>query len=146
MARTAMALVREKQLRALELAQAGKTYDEIADELGYANRSSAWRLVRNGLDRAVGDHAEEYLQLSLDRLEALVRTYWRAAIEGHDASAAHLLLKALQAEARFLGLDRRTGRPNGEMNSKPWGIVMTDEERSLWEAAGRPSSWVPPRL
>lgn len=62
------------QLRALELTQAGKTYHEIADELGYANRSSAWRLVRNGLDRAVGDHAEEYLQLSLDRLEALIRT------------------------------------------------------------------------
>jgi hypothetical protein len=141
-----MALVREKQLRALELAQAGKTYDEIADELGYANRSSAWRLVRNGLDRAVGDHAEKYLQLSLDRLEALVRTYWPAAIEEHDASAAHLLLKALQAEARLLGLDRPTAHTESGTNTKPWGIVMTDEERSLWEAAGRPSSWVPPRL
>ena len=128
------------------MARTGKTYDEIADELGYANRSSAWRLMRNGLDRAVGDHAEEYLQLSLDRLEALVRTYWPAAIEGHDVSTAHLLLKVLQVEARLLGLDRSTGRPNGEMNRKPWGIVMTDEERSLWEAAGRPPSWVPPRL
>jgi len=44
MARTARAVVSEKQARALTLVRAGHSYDEIAADLGYAYRGSAYRL------------------------------------------------------------------------------------------------------
>lgn len=72
--------------------------------------------------------------------------YWPAAIDGHHVSAARLLLKVLQAEVQLLGLDRSAAQVSRGVKGKPWGIGMTDEELSLWEAAGRPPPWTRPTL
>jgi len=41
----------------------------------------------------------------------------------------------------LLGLDRQDKRSGRSMPVKPWGIVMTNEERAEWEAAGSPTHW-----
>ena len=33
----------ERRIRAVELVAAGMSYDEVSAELGYANRSGAWK-------------------------------------------------------------------------------------------------------
>jgi hypothetical protein len=138
MARTARALVIEKQVRALSLVRSGSSYDEIASELGYANRGSAWRLVNNALKSAVDDVAQDYVRLELDRLEAVLFAYWKAAMSG-DYAAANIVLKVLIHIDRLLGLDKP--RPRKAAASRPpWGIVMTPEELAAWQEAGSPST------
>jgi hypothetical protein len=105
MARTAMIELRKKQARAMELVRANCTFDEIADDLGYANRSSAWRLVRGALDQQVAKSADEYLQLELDRLDTVQVAFWDAMVDG-DMAAATIVLKVIAERIRVLGLDR----------------------------------------
>jgi hypothetical protein len=114
MARTAAATLRKKQLRALELLRAGCTYDEIAHDLGYANRGSAWHLLRGAMDKQVLESVDEYRQLEMDRLDALQARYWDAALDG-DRQAAALVLRVIDRRCRLLGLDRepKTGAPAG---------------------------------
>jgi hypothetical protein len=69
--RTPMKTVKTKQARALQLLGRGYTYDEIADDLGYANRGSAWRLVRNALLANVTAEFEQYRTAEILRLDAI---------------------------------------------------------------------------
>lgn len=105
MARTPMSVLRRKQLRALELVRAGCSYDEVADDLGYASRGSAWRLVRSALDKEVVECAAEYRQLEADRLDAVQAAHWDAALAG-DKDAAAVVLRAIDQRMRLFGLDR----------------------------------------
>ncbi len=105
MPRTAMVSVRDKQVRAVELARAGHSYDQIAEQLGYANRSSAWRLVRGGLDAAVAKSSEDYLHAELGRLDALQSAFWDQALLG-DLTAATVVFRVIGQRCRLLGLDR----------------------------------------
>ena len=52
-----------------------------------------------------------------------------------------MVLSALAEVDKLLGLDHRDKRSGRSMPVKPWGIVMTDEERAEWEAAGSPTHW-----
>ena len=81
------------------------------------------------------------MQLQLDRLEAILCAHWQAATEGHDVRAAQVVLSVLAEMDKLLGLDHRDKRSGRSMPVKPWGIVMTDEERAEWEAAGSPTHW-----
>jgi hypothetical protein len=53
------ALARARQARAVELATAGLTYQQIADELGYANKATVYRLVRTALTRELQEERRE---------------------------------------------------------------------------------------
>lgn len=93
---------------ALELFLAGKTHQQIADELDYADRSSAWRAVRSALD----EHAERHKELAaralpvvLERLERLWEPQYTAAQAG-DPRAAELCLRMLDRYSKLHGLDR----------------------------------------
>jgi hypothetical protein len=76
--------------------------------MGYASRSSAWRLVTNALKYIVADVAEDYLQLELERLDALQVAIWDAAMAG-DIASANVLPRIIAQRVRLLGLE----------NSKP---------------------------
>src|SRR4051794_24694075 len=96
MARTAHATVLEKQGRAISLHGEGGSYDEIAEELGYSNRGAAWKLVDRGVRAQRDLRADEYLQLQIDRYEAVLATWWSRATTGHDGKAALVVLRALE--------------------------------------------------
>src|SRR5664279_4808397 len=135
MARTARAVVIEKQARALTLVRAGHSYDEIAADLGYANRGSAYRLTQNALRATVDRLAEDHLGYELARLDALQLAHWEAATSGLDIKAAHLVLRILDMRTRLLGLDKG---PNAEPEA-PFTIVMSPAEAAAWDAAGQPA-------
>ena len=52
-----------------------------------------------------------------------------------------MVVSVLAEMDKLLGLDHRDKRSGRSMPVKPWGIVMTDEERAEWEAAGSPTQW-----
>lgn len=65
---------REKALEALRLRKdQGLTWDEIAEEAGYANRSNAYRAVSRLLARVEGENVENYRQLMSARYDDLYR-------------------------------------------------------------------------
>ena len=104
MARTAHAAVLEKQLRAVSLYGEGCSYDEISEQLGYANRGSAWKAVDRGLRVQRDLRADQYLQTQIDRYEAILARWWDRAINGHDAKAANIVLRTLERLDRVLRL------------------------------------------
>jgi hypothetical protein len=59
------------RLRALRF-----SYDQIAEKLGYADKSGAWRAVRRGLATAVREPTHEAILLDLDELNRMARGAW----------------------------------------------------------------------
>jgi AraC-like DNA-binding protein len=96
-----------KQLAAqvVQLRLSGHSYDEIAQYLGLSKRR-VQRIVERELSRAFREPTELLLQMELDRLDALQRAYWDAAITG-DGEAADRVLRIMDRRARYLGLDRQ---------------------------------------
>ena len=60
------ALAAASQARAVELATAGMAYQEIADELGYANRGTVFRLVQAALTPELQVDVETHRRLGRD--------------------------------------------------------------------------------
>jgi hypothetical protein len=85
------------------MVRAGKSYDEIARALGYANRGSAWRLVQNALQSAVTASIEEHRAIELERLDAFQHAHWEQACTG-DSRSAQIVLKVIEQRIRLLGL------------------------------------------
>lgn len=93
----------ERRTQAVERLAAGMTYDEVAAELGYANRSGAWKAVQTSLKAVQADTVEEYRALTIDRLEALLAQVWPAAMDG-DIHAITAARRIVDAACRVLGL------------------------------------------
>ncbi len=79
MTRTAHATLLEKEASAIALHAAGRNFEEIATELGYSNRSGAWKVVTRALNAERNARAGDFLQLQVDRYEAVLSAHWQAA-------------------------------------------------------------------
>jgi hypothetical protein len=84
---------------------AGHSYDDIADEVGYANRGTAWKTVQKALDSRVMQSVDDYRDAELARLNALEEAHWEAAVSGENLKAAELCLKISTQRTKLLGLD-----------------------------------------
>lgn len=93
-----------KQHEAVRLAMAGKNYQSIADELGWANKSTAWRSVQKALREVVVEDVNELRALEVSRLDALMSANWDKAMAG-DPKAADVV-QTINARVRLLGLDK----------------------------------------
>ena len=96
--------VMERRTRVLELSAFGMTDDEIAIELGYANRSGVWKARQRALAHHQAEAAENYRTLEVARLDALQAAIWDKAMEG-DPQAVGAVLKIIDQRMRVLGLD-----------------------------------------
>lgn len=78
----------ERDRHAAELFDQGLTYQEIADELNYACKSSAIRAVRRAVREVVQDAGEAVLHTHINRLEYL---YTKAVeiLEGDHVVVSH---------------------------------------------------------
>lgn len=110
-----------REIRAVQLRQAGLTFDDIADALGYANRGSAWKAVRRALQKWGSETVDEHRALELSRLDTILRRIWPEAVgrpektneDGEvvreavppDHDAIKTFLKISERRARLLGLD-----------------------------------------
>ncbi len=101
---TAALAARDKQRRALQLRTEGRTLDQIADELGYADKSGAHRAITAALDRHEAAAVDEYRDLEAARLNELQRAVWPLAIAG-DLAAVTACIRIIDRRARLLGLD-----------------------------------------
>ncbi len=92
-----------RRARAVELATQGHTYEVIASEVGYANRGTAYRVVRKALDENVAQAVGEYREVEVARLNALQAALWDRAIAG-EVEAVDAVLKIVVARVKLLGL------------------------------------------
>lgn len=93
---------RERAVEALRRRIAGETYQEIADALGYSDRSGSRRAVQRLLDRREAESVDELRAVHGARLEALVATYFGPATKG-DTDAAMVVLRAHDRLAKLFG-------------------------------------------
>lgn len=93
-----------KRLRALELRRAGATFDQIAEQVGYASRGKAHDAVMAALADVIREPAEKTLALELDRLDALTVALWPKVRRG-DEKAVQAVLRVMERRAKLLGLD-----------------------------------------
>lgn len=90
----------ERDAEACRLRVRGFNYADIAQALGYADRSHAKQGVERALRATVAEPAAHVRQLELDRLDAIVRRAWEVA------DAEHVLISG----GRVV-LDPGTGQP-----------------------------------
>lgn len=108
----------EKRKQALDLRRAGWSYDDIAAEVGYANRGSAHRAVKQGIADITRESASELLELELARLDDMFAGLYTAARSGDDHFATDRALKIMDMRARLLGLyDRRADDTTAEVRA-----------------------------
>lgn len=121
------ALAEYRKARAVELRLAGMEYAEIAREVGYANKGTAWKAANGALRERTDQMADEYLETELARLDALQAASWEDAMAG-DTTAIHTVLKVMGHRMRLLGLDRIEQAKQG-----PKCVVLSPDELAEWE-------------
>ena len=94
----------DKQKQALELRMAGRTWQEIADALGYASHTGAIAAVKTVLARSDADYGNSFRTLTLERLTKILQTYWPAMLRG-DQSSATVCLKTIKDMRDVTGID-----------------------------------------
>ena len=104
---------------------------QAADELGYANRGTVYRIVHQALTNREAETIDELRALEVARLDAIQLAYWYDAL-GKDLRAAGLVLRIIEQRCRLLGLfgaARFNGNAPGEED-----VVYTFESGSLVRA------------
>ena len=99
--------VAERRDRALAMRIDGATYDRITAELGYTNRSGAFKAVNDALSDVPRENAERYRDLQIDRLERVLRTQFARLDDSGDPAAANAVVRVLDALDRYHGFDQQ---------------------------------------
>lgn len=94
---------RAKRGQAVSLRIAGATYDQIAAELGYANRQNARRVVLSALADAENESVKEMRQVEGATLDRAQRAIWQDVATGNP-EAVRALLRIMAHRARLFGL------------------------------------------
>jgi hypothetical protein len=105
----------DKQLEALRMRMAGKSYFDIAEALGYAGWSGAHKAVSAGLKKTLQEPADEVRRLEIERLDNLLESIWQYRMKPDYLDR---ILKIMERRAKLLGLDAPTKQDvtsNGEM-------------------------------
>ena len=92
----------DRKARALELHLAGASYQTIADQLGYASKASAHKIVQDallGLGRPAAN--DETVTTEIARLDAMLTGLWPKARRG-DVQAIDRVLKIGERRSALL--------------------------------------------
>ena len=123
------ALASARKLRAIELKMQGLNYQQIADELGYTNRGTVYKIIRDAQASRLSEAVETQRELELARLDALQAALWPDAMAG-DVQASHAALKVIEARCRLLGLIR-PGRAKQHGCRQPQTVVLMEDDCRL---------------
>ena len=104
--------VAERRARAMELRLAGRTYEQIANELGYQSKGGAYNAVKRALKDTLQEPAEALRTAELERLDRILAKLW-AVVEDMDTAAPTTtqlrtidrILRIMERRAQYLGLD-----------------------------------------
>ena len=94
----------QKQQQAMELRMAGRTWQEIADHLGYASHTGAYEAVKVALSRSNHEAAEDYRSLTIGRLTKILQVHWPLMLQA-DNNSTRLCLQTIKDMREVLGLD-----------------------------------------
>ena len=93
-----------KQREAREMRMSGRTFEDIAGQLGYSSHSGAMAAVKKALDKTLEAPAAQYRALTLERLTKVLNVFWPAMLSGDD-DAARTVLHAIRDIRQLMGLD-----------------------------------------
>lgn len=124
--------ITERERDALELRKGGMTFERIAEQLGYADRSGAWRAVNAALSATLQEPSDELRRLECERLDALLLAMWPKALEG---STWHVdrCLAVMDRRAKLLGLDAPTRRIVDVITRDAFSQAMEELEAEIAE-------------
>lgn len=94
----------EQEAKVIELRRSGATWSVIAERVGYAGPSGAYKAYQRAAERMIRPNLEELRDTELDRLDRLQLGLWGKAIQG-DVRAVDSVLRIIDRRARLLGLD-----------------------------------------
>jgi hypothetical protein len=120
--RTPAGLQREAKDRlAVEMRSEGSDYDEIAEELGLANRGVAYKMVQRGLGRYETASALNYFCLELLRVEALSMECDRRILAGGCPSdpLMRTTIEVLNHKMALMGFWAASGLPDSDLVELP---------------------------
>ena len=83
---------------------AGYTYSQVANELGYTSRGTAYNIVAKALREQTSEAVADLRDLENARLDALQHALWDAAMTG-DISAVVAVVKIVRARVHLNGLE-----------------------------------------
>ena len=129
-------LAAHRKARAVELAIQGVKYDDIAKAVGYSNRGTAYKVVRQALDETIAANVQELRATEIARLDALQAAIWPAAMAG-DVEAVGQVLALIDRRAKLLGL-YPTGKHKPEERLTPVTVIVPegwtyDDQRREWD-------------
>lgn len=126
------------QRRAMDLRIAGATFQQIADKLGYANKSSAYRAVVRGMTETQRPPADELRMLESMRLERLLLAVWHEAMAG-DLKAVDTARRIVMDRARLLGL---VAQPAAEVNVSMVNVLSDHAQAAATARADEASAYL----
>ncbi len=106
----------------MELVTQGHTYQQLADELGYANRGTVYRVVQQALQTQQLDNVQELRALEVARLHALQVQLWPAAMVG-DVPSVLAVVRIVMARSRLQGL-LEAGRRAAPKCRQPQTVIL----------------------
>ncbi len=138
----------QRQQRVLELATAGWTYQMIADEVGYANKSGVLKALRAALKRTVAGPAQNYRDVQLNQIlelmreirpYTLARTVKKKTKVGNKTVTEDVLLppnpeyidrvdRLMKRMAALLGLDKQVHKT--QLSNDPKNPVNPPQDRT----------------
>jgi hypothetical protein len=131
----------DRAQQALALRREGFDFDAIAEQLGYADRSGAWKAIDKLLQRRAKESdadADAVRALELERLDAMLRALWGKVVKG-DLPAIESALHIVTRRSKLLGLDAPAKQEISGAGGAPVEFsVLTDPELAakLIELAG----------
>ena len=116
-----LALAAARRVRAVELKAAGYTYSQVANELGYTSKGTAYNIVTKALREQTAEAVTDLRDLENARLDALQHALWDAAMTG-DVRSATVIVQIVQARVHLNGLEPARGGFGGMQ--EPQTVVM----------------------
>lgn len=101
----------DRESRGIVLHASGATYEEIAQILGYADKSGAYRAVMRALKKRAketNDLRDEMIAGELETTRLIIRGLIPAVVKDGNARSAEVLIKALERRANLMGWNAPT--------------------------------------
>lgn len=95
----------ERAHKAVQLRRQGLMWDDIAGQLGYASRSSAYEAARRFMRDYPREDAEALRDMETDRIDQVQTSLWPRVLSG-DPRAVEVWTKLSERRSKLMGLDK----------------------------------------
>ena len=115
----------DRTRQALELRKAGATFQSIADQLGWADASGAYRAVAKAMEAMIAEPAQELRSVQYERLNHMLLTLWPRVQQG-ELAAMDRAVSIMDRINALWGLNA----PQMSMHQGQTDVVIIDGSKS----------------